>query len=86
MPTKVIIEIEYAVYGNQANTVDVTKQVQNALSGDDLTISSKRLGIENPAPNETKHFAVKANITIDNNEPYPFYYIAKDYETIDFIP
>ncbi|WP_091421146.1 hypothetical protein [Formosa sp. Hel1_31_208] len=86
MAKKVIIDIEFAVYGTGANTVDVTEQVQNTISGDDLTVSARKFGIENPAPGETKHFAVKANITIDDNEPYPFFYIAKDYETIDFIP
>ncbi len=86
MPKKVIIDIEYALFGNQSNTVDVTDAAQNALMGDDLTISSRKLGIEDPAPGETKHFAVKANVTIDDNEPYTFLYIAKDYETIDFIP
>ncbi len=85
--SKVIkIEIELALFGNQSNTIDVTSQVQNALMGDDITISAKKLGVSDPAPGETKHFAVKANITIGDNAPYPFFYIGKDYETIDFIP
>ena len=85
--SKVIkIDIELALFGNQGNTIDVTKEVQDALAGDDITISAKKLGIEDPAPGETKHFAVKANITIDDNPSYPFFYIGKDYETLDFIP
>ena len=86
MPSKVIIDIEYALFGNQSHTIDVTEAAQNALAGDDLTVSARKLGVEDPAPGETKYFAVKANITLDDNDPYPFYYIAKDYETIDFIP
>lgn len=86
MPKKIIINVELALFGNQSNTINVTEEVQNALKGDDITISANRLGIEDPAPGETKHFAIKANITIDDNEPYPFYYIGKDYETLDFIP
>ncbi|WP_456438430.1 hypothetical protein [Psychroserpens sp.] len=86
MSKQISINIESALFGNQSNTVDVTEQVQNALHGDDITISANRLGVEDPAPGETKHFAVKATITIDDNAPYPFYYIGKDYETLDFIP
>ena len=86
MPTNISIAIEYALYGIQDQTVDVTKEAQAALMGDDLTISPNKLGIEDPAPGEMKHFAVKALITIDDNEPSAFHYIAKDYETIDFIP
>ncbi len=86
MSKKIIIDIEFALFGNQSNTVDVTEKVQNALMGDDITVSANKLGIEDPAPGETKHFAVKAMITIDDNAPYPFYYIGKDYETLDFIP
>ncbi|NNK87836.1 MAG: hypothetical protein HKO90_06105 [Flavobacteriaceae bacterium] len=85
MPKQVTIQIDHAFYGIQANTVDVTEQAQNALMGDDLTVSAKRLGIEDPAPGETKFFAVKATITIDDGEPQTFHYIAKDYETIDFV-
>jgi len=86
MSKTIKIDIEYALFGNQANTIDVTKEVQDSLMGDDVTFSANKLGIEDPAPGETKHFAVKANITIDDNAPYPFYYIGKDYETLDFIP
>ena len=86
MPKQISIKIESALFGNQSNTVDVTEKVQNALHGDDITISANRLGIEDPAPGETKHFAVIATITIDDDAPYPFYYIGKDYETLDFIP
>ncbi|MBT8264951.1 MAG: hypothetical protein KJO41_05755 [Bacteroidia bacterium] len=86
MPTNISINIEHAIYGIKEKCMDVTAQTQAALAGDDITISPKKLGIEDPAPGEIKHFAVKAMITIDNKEPYPFYYIAKDYETIDFIP
>ena len=85
MPKQVTIQIDHAFYGIQANTVDVTEQAQNALMGDDLTVSAKRLGIEDPAPGETKFFAVKATITIDDGAPETFHYIAKDYETIDFV-
>ena len=86
MPKHVSIHIDHALYGIQGNTIDVTEQAQNALMGDDLTISPKRLGIEDPAPGEMKHFAVKATITIDDAKPRSFHYIGKDYETIDFIP
>ena len=86
MAKKIIIDIEYALYGYHANTVDVTEAVQNSISGDDLTVSARLFGIDNPAVGESKYFAVKANITIDDDDPYPFFYIAKDYETIDFIP
>ena len=86
MSKKIIINIELALFGNQGHTIDVTKEVQDALMGDDITVSANKLGVEDPAPGETKHFAVKANITIDDNAPYPFYYIGKDYETLDFIP
>ncbi|MDB9960955.1 hypothetical protein OAD62_02575 [Oceanihabitans sp.] len=86
MSKQITIDIEYALFGNQGNTIDVTKEVQDALMGDDITVSANKLGVEDPAPGETKHFAVKANITIDDNAPYPFYYIGKDYETLDFIP
>ena len=86
MSKKIVIDIELALFGNQGNTINVTSEVQNALAGDDITISANKLGVTDPAPGETKHFAVKANITIDDNAPYPFYYIGKDYETIDFIP
>ena len=86
MSKTIKIDIELALFGNRGNTIDVTEKVQNGLMGDDITISANKLGIEDPAPGETKHFSVKANITIDDNAPYPFYYIGKDYETIDFIP
>ncbi len=86
MPSKVIIDIKQALYGIQGQTADVTEAAQNSLTGDDLTVSVKKLGIEDPAPGEMKFFAVKAMVTIDDNEPYAFHYIAKDYETIDFIP
>ena len=86
MPTNISIAIEYALYGFKDQTVDVTSQAQAALMGDDLTISPKKLGIDDPAPGEMKHFAVKAKVTLDNNEPTDFFYIANDYETIDFIP
>ena len=86
MSKQITIDIEYALFGNQGNTIDVTKEVQDALKGDDITVSANKLGVEDPAPGETKQFAVKANITIDDNAPYPFYYIGKDYETLDFIP
>ena len=86
MPKQVSIHIDHALYGIQGNTVDVTEAAQDALMGDDLTISAKRLGIDDPAPGEMKFFAVKATITIDNNSSKTFHYIAKDYETIDFIP
>ncbi len=86
MPTNIKIKIDYALYGIQGQTIDVTDQAQQALMGDDLTISPKKLGIKDPAPGEMKNFAVKATISIDDADPYPFYYIAKDYETVDFIP
>jgi hypothetical protein len=86
MSKTIKIDIEFAMFGNQANTIDVTQQVQDGLKGDDITISANKLGITDPAPGETKHFAIKANITIDDNASYPFFYIGKDYETIDFIP
>lgn len=86
MPRTIKIDIELALFGNKSNTIDVTAEVQNVLMGDDITISANKLGIKDPAPGETKHFSVKANITIDDNDPYPFYYIGKDYETLDFIP
>ena len=86
MSRSIKIDIELALFGNQGNTIDVTSEVQNAIMGDDITVSANKLGVEDPAPGETKHFAVKANITIDDNEPYPFFYIGKDYETLDFIP
>ena len=86
MPTKVSIKIEQALYGIQGQTVDVTAEAQASIHGDDLTITPRKLGIEDPAPGVLKHFAVKALITIDDTDPYPFVYIAKDYETIDFVP
>ena len=86
MSKTIKIDIELALFGNQSKTIDVTTAVQDAIMGDDITISAKKLGVDDPAPGETKHFAVKANITIDDNAPYPFFYIGKDYETIDFIP
>lgn len=86
MPTNIKISIDHALYGKKGQTVDVTKAAQKALAGDDLTISARKLGIDDPAPGEIKHFAVKATISIDNAKPYSFYYIADDYETVDFIP
>ncbi|MBT8288352.1 MAG: hypothetical protein HKN00_08970 [Flavobacteriaceae bacterium] len=85
MPTQINIKIEHALFGIQGKTIDVTAAAQEALEGDDLTISVKRLGIEDPAPGETKFFAVSAKIKIDDNDPYDFHYIGKDYETIDFV-
>lgn len=86
MPTNIKITIKRAMYGKKGQTIDVTKEAQDALSGDDLTISPSKLGIEDPAPGELKHFAVKAIISIDDEKPYSFFYIAEDYETIDFVP
>ncbi|MBT8257747.1 MAG: hypothetical protein KJO49_04710 [Bacteroidia bacterium] len=86
MPKQISIQIDHALYGIQGHTLDVTEAAQNALMGDDLTVSAKRLGVEDPAPGEMKFFAVKATITIDNDDSQSFHYIAKDYETIDFIP
>lgn len=85
MPTNISIKIEHALYGIHASTIDVTKEAQNALSGDDLTVSARKLGVEDPAPGEVKYFAVKALITVDGVSNV-FNYIAKDYETIDLIP
>ncbi|MBT8274019.1 MAG: hypothetical protein KJO77_09445 [Bacteroidia bacterium] len=86
MPTNIKITIVHALYGKKGQTVDVTKEAQEALAGDDLTISPRKLGIDDPAPGEIKHFAVKARISIDDAKPYLFVYIADDYETVDFIP
>ena len=86
MSTKISINIEFALYGIQNQTIDVTSEAQAAIAGDDLTISPRKLKIEDPAPGIMKNFAVKALITIDDAEPYHFFYIAKDYETIDFVP
>ena len=86
MPSTISIKIIYALYGIQEHTVDVTNEAQAALAGDDLTISARRLGIDDPAPGEMKYFAVKAEVRIDNEDPTTYQYIAKDYETIDFVP
>ncbi len=86
MPKRISIQIDHALFGIRGSTVDVTQQAQDALSGDDLTVSAKRLGVDDPAPGEVKFFAVSATVTIDDEAPKAFHYIAKDYETIDFIP
>lgn len=86
MPTNISIKIDHALYGTQDRTIDVTDAAQNALMGDDLTVSPKRLGVEDPAPGEVKFFAVQASISIDGGASETFHYIAKDYETIDFVP
>ena len=86
MPTNISIQIAYALYGIKDRTIEVTKEAQAALAGDDLTVSANRLGVEDPAPGEVKFFAVWAKIKIDDRETTDFHYIAKDYETIDFIP
>jgi len=48
MSKQITIDIEYALFGNQGNTIDVTKEVQDALMGDDITAMLQEMVMTEP--------------------------------------